>query len=311
MRKFYSVFVMLVMMSGLHAQSVLYSNSFESGTGDATIVGNGQVVSGTGAGFESVFHNAAGGQGIRTNYLLLPNNVFANLQTAATRQLSIAFWVKKGSAVDYYWTPIFSAYAAAPPSTGNSWPMMVLQSRLVGQVNCGGWNDLVNADNVSGTNKESTAWLDDDQWHYYTATFTDTKVRIYVDGVIQNEWNTEKDVTGKSVSGLFDSGSQLAYICLGGNQAWNWADPDPAYMFDDLAIYSSELTVEQISTNIAAKTSTGLPTVNSAKIVKQQFFHLNGAMAQENYEALTEGIYIRKAWFSDGRVETNKIVKVQ
>ncbi|MBN2765334.1 MAG: LamG domain-containing protein [Paludibacteraceae bacterium] len=309
MRKLYTVFIMLLTMGGLYAQTVLYSNNFDAGAGDATIVGNGQLEAGTGAGFESVFHNAVGGQAIRSNYLLLPDNVFANLQAAATRELSIAFWVKKGTAIDYFWTPVFSAYAAAPLSTGNSWPMMVLQSRLVGQVNCGGWNDLVNADNVSGTNKESTTWLDDDQWHYYTATFTDSKVRIYVDGLIQNEWNTEKDVAGKTVSGLFDAGSELTYICLGGNQAWNWADPDPAYLFDDVAIYSSELTVEQINTNISAKTTTAIHSVDALRLISEEYFFINGVTVGNDFNALHEGVYIRKVMMSDGSLLTNKVMK--
>lgn len=251
MKKSLFLFLTLLIVGSNQAQNVLYSNNFENGVGSATIIGNGQIVS-ENAPFGQVFHNAAGGQGIRSNYLKLPTNIFANLQSSGSKELTIAFWVNRGTAVNYYWTPIFTAYGAAP-NPANTWPMLALQSRLWAQLNCAGWTDFTNAQNVLGTNKESTVWLDDNAWHYYTAVFTETNVKIYVDGVIQNEWNLTGNPAGSSVSGLFSNGSELTYIALGGNQAWNWADPDPAYKFDDLVIYSSALTLSQINSNRAAK----------------------------------------------------------
>jgi hypothetical protein len=251
MRKSLVILLILLTTASIQAQNVLYSNNFENGVGDATIYGNGQVVT-ENAPFGKVFHNAAGGQGVRANYLRLPVNIFANLQSSGSKQLTIAFWVNRATAVNYYWTPIFTAYGSGP-NASNSWPMLALQSRLWAQVNNAGWSDFTAVQNVLGTNKESTLWLDDNAWHYYTAVFTETNVKIYIDGVIQNEWNLNGDPAGGSVSGLFSNGSALTYIALGGNQAWNWADPDPAYKFDDLVIYSSALTQQQINNNIADK----------------------------------------------------------
>ena len=46
--------------------------------------------------------------------------------------------------------------------------------------------------------------------------------------------------------GIFTNGADLKYISLGGNQAWTWADPDPGFMFDDIAIYNKALTIDEI-----------------------------------------------------------------
>lgn len=311
MKKLYFIAIALLATTTLSAQSQLYSNTFESGAGDATIVGNGAVVSDATPGFGKVFHNAAGGQAIRTNYLLLPETVFASLQNSGQQALTIGFWVNKGTAVDNFWTPIFSAYGAAPINNANTWPMMVLQSRLVAQVNVAGWTDLVDAQNVTGTNKASTAWLDDNAWHYYTAVFTPTNVKVYVDGIVENEWNIDGVTAGQVVAGMFTNGSELKYIALGGNQAWNWGDPDPAYKFDDVAVYASALTVEQINAIRTAKAlSTALPGELQDKVmVSEEYFNLNGTKVTVKLNDFEKGSYIHRVVYSDGSIITQKVIK--
>jgi len=309
MKKIYTIAFALFAFVSMQAQTVLYSNTFESGVGDATIVGNGAIEASGNSKYGNVFHNAAGGQAIRTNYLLLPNTIFANLQTSGVKEVTIAFWVNKGTAVDYYWTPVFSAYGAAPLSTGNTWPMMVLQSRLVAQVNCAGWTDLLDADNVNALNAPSTTWIDDAAWHYYTATFTETSVKVYIDGVIKNAWNCN-GTDGHTVNGLFSNGSLLTYICLGGNQAWNWGDPDPAYLFDDVTIYSGALTQTQIQTNITAKITTDINSVENS-IQKQEFFTLNGIYMNTDFNKLAPGLYINKTTYQNGEVRSTKFTKTK
>ena len=250
MKKIFTLILFLgILAYNAKAQTLLYSNDFEEGVNDAVIVGNGVIEDSGDPLFGKVFHNAAGGQDIRTNYLLLPSTIFADLQTAATNAVTISFWVNVGTAVDYWFSPIFSAYESAE---SNIWPMMVLQSRLLVQVNNAGWCDFTNAQNVAGTNAENTFWLDDKAWHFYTAVFTPNNVKVYIDGVIVNEWNISGEEAGGSTSGLFTNGSALTYICLGGNQAWDWADPDPAYLFDKIRIYSDALTTDQINALIEA-----------------------------------------------------------
>jgi hypothetical protein len=313
MKKIYILVLVCICSVAVSAQTLLYSNTFEGGIGDATIVGNGQVVVDHTPGFGSVFHNAAGGQAIRANYLLLPETVFESLQESGRKELTIGFWVNKGTAINNFWTPIFSAYGAAPVGGANTWPMMVLQSRLVGQVNVAGWTDLLDAQNIAGTNLASTAWLDDESWHYYTAVFTETKVKVYVDGIVQNEWNIDGVTAGQVVGGLFTNGSELRYIALGGNQAWNWADPDPAYKFDDVVVYADALTVEQINGIRAAKSlSTDILADNiQLEVVADEYFTLNGMRAGSTFFQLDRGMYIRKAYLSDGSVRVEKINKLK
>jgi hypothetical protein len=259
-------FLVLLLLVGLcaynaQAQTLLYSNDFEQGVNDAVIIGNGAIEDSDDPLHGKVFHNAVEGQAVRSNYLQLSATIFADLQTAASNAATISFWVNKGTAVEYFYTPLFSAYGAAPVEGVNTWPMMILQSRGIVQVNNAGWCDFTGDQNVAGANTTSTEWMDDDNWHFYTAVFTPENVKVYIDGTIMNEWNLTGEESGGSTSGLFTDGSALTYICLGGNQAWDWADPDPAYLFDKIRIYSDALTQDQIQTIINEDNKTSINNV--------------------------------------------------
>lgn len=319
MKKIY--FLLMVVMSSvfMDAQTVIYSNDFENGADDATIVGSGQIITDNDANFGKVFHNAVGGQEIRQNYLLLPGDIFANYMNNAHTELTISFWVKKGTATDYHWTPIFTGYGGSPdfstdPNGVNGFPVFALESRLEVRFNWETYSDFTNAENVSGTNTVSTAWLDDQAWHFYTAIFTPTEAKVYIDGVLQNHWNLSVN-EGNSINGLFNAGADINYICLGGNQAFDWADVDPAFMFDDVKIYSDALTETQINGVITAKANaTPINEVedNSNGIVEtESYYSITGQLVGDNYAALKAGVYIKKTTYSDGTFKTNKIVKAQ
>lgn len=230
-----------------------YYNDFENGLGDTTVVGSGEIETVDDEKFGSVYHNATGELGVRTNYLLLPSDTIADAVAAGNEEMSVGFWVNVADATNYWFSPMFMAYGDAPTGTGNSWPMLALQSRLLAQVNCAGWCDFTAAQNVEGANKETTAWLDDGQWHYYTATITKEKVIVYIDGEVQNAWEIDGS-NGACVDGLFSAGAELDYVCLGGNQAWDWADADASYMFDQVAVYSTALTPGEIQTVMSGET---------------------------------------------------------
>ena len=249
----------------------VYFNDFsfaESGQNGIEIIGNGVFENDADARFGRIFHNDPGAtptKAIRTNYLKLPDNVLSH--STETKAITIGFWVNVKNAADYWFSPIFSAYALSPADNaaasrlGNegNFPMFVLQSRGLMQLNNGGYDDFVASDNVAGTNAESTEWLDDKAWHYYTMTMTTSKAIIYIDGVIKNEWNIA-GTDGHSVEGFFTYGGNYKYICLGGNQAWNWTDYDPAYAFDDFAVYNvalSKAQIDQIRANKLNRTVTG------------------------------------------------------
>jgi len=292
-------------------QSPIYMNNFEEGLGTTKVVGGGKIEKSTSTLFGSVFHNAASGQAIRTNYLLLPEDIFANVQASGKKELTIAFWVNVGTAKDYFWTPIFTAYGAAPAAGKNTWPMMAFQSRLWAQVNCAGWNDFVNADNTAGKNLESTAWIEDGKWHYYSVTITTSSVKIYIDGTILNSWNVP-GTDGHTVNGIFSNGSELKYICLGGNQAWDWADPDPAFLFDDVAIYTSALSIDQIKANIAAKTTTSTKPLiqeSNGELLSTEYFSISGSKVGKEYNSLNPGVYIKQSIYENGAIKCEKIAK--
>ncbi len=235
----------------------VYFNDFNSGAGDATIVGGGSFRSDDAPGFKKVFQNVTGG--MRQNYLLLPSDALSH--SSVSQKMTIGVWVNSvnaGASGDYMWAPLFMAYTAAPVNNENTLPMFACQYRGVLQVNNNGWTDYTDAQNVAGANKlyhGDTDWLADKGWHYYTAVFDGENAKVYLDGVLANEWNM--DGTTNTQKGLFTNGADLKYICLGGNQAWNWGDNDPGFAFDDIAIYDDALSKAQIEQIIEDKPKSG------------------------------------------------------
>jgi len=233
----------------------VYFNDFSfavSGSDNIKIEGSGEFITDADAHFGQIYHNDPNlTKAIRTNFLKLPSDVLSH--SASTKEMTIGFWVNVKKAADYYWTPIFSAYDKAPYSGKlandadglvNDWTMFTCESRGLLQYNLnayeGGWCDFTAVQNDKGANAESTDWLNDKAWHYYTVTLTTTKAIVYVDGAVVNSW------TISDASAFFEKVGNLTYVCLGGNQTANFADLDPAYGFDDFAVYDKALTKAQI-----------------------------------------------------------------
>ena len=228
-------------------------------------VGNGQFTSTEeeGAPFGDFFQND--GSAVRTSYCLLPEDVLAH--SGKTHELTIAFWVSAEGFTpnQYTYSPMFTAYAQK--NTPNTNPMFALQSRGLAQVNCNGWCDFTGANNVSGKNNvyntnaweagdaaynKAGNWLEDQKWHYYTAVFTDTNAKIFLDGEVKNEWNVDGTSEGQVISGLFNDGAELKYVCLGGNQAWDWNDNDAPFRFARLLIKNSKMSAGEIKAQMLA-----------------------------------------------------------
>lgn len=228
----------------------VYFNDFSSTTG-LTIVGNGEFITDADPAFGKVFHNdPANASAIRTNYLQLPADVLSHSTTS--KEMTIGFWVNKKGENSFFYTPLFAAYGAAPDN-GNGSPMFVCETRGLLQLNCSGYCDFGINDGTPGTTYNdgtpyvNTVWLDDAEWHYYTVALTTTTAKVYIDGVLKNGWTVDGASDGQVISGLFSNGSSLSYVTLGGNQAWTWGDPDPAFAFDDFAVYDAALSAEQIA----------------------------------------------------------------
>lgn len=221
-----------------------------------------------GAPFGSYFQNVAG-TAPRQNYCLLPEDVLAH--SAKTHELTIAFWVNAAGLTpeQYTYVPFFSAYGQAPgiAGAGNSdnWPMFVVQSRGGLQINNAGWCDFGHALNVNGKNTTYNTndwdianhnnggnWLADEKWHYFTLVLTDTNVKMFMDGQVKNEWNIDGVTEGQILSGFFNYGANYKYICLGGNQAWDWADLDSPFKYAKLFIKNGKMTAGEIKSKMDA-----------------------------------------------------------
>lgn len=244
----------------------VYFNDFSfatSGSDGIEIVGNGQFEDDADARFGKIFHNdPSNTSAVRTNYLKLPTDVLSH--SATSKEMTIGFWVNKKGENDFWFMPLFTAYGAAPASNVNTFPMFACQARGLLQVNCAGWCNFDNTDNDNSTNYEGTYWLDDGAWHYYSVALTETTAKVYVDGSIVNSWTVNKS-DGHNISGLFTNGSELTYVCLGGNQSWDWDNADPAFGFDDFAVYNVALTkaqIDQIRANKLNRTVTGTKVGN-------------------------------------------------
>ncbi len=191
---------------------------------------------------------------------MLPQDALSH--SVESQEVSISVWVNAknaGGSDDYRYSPLFTAYGNEPSAgSENIWPLFVLQSRGLAQINCNGWTDFTAAQNEKGVNtvycSEYAAdgivceedWLKDHEWHLYTAVLTTTTCKIYLDGEVANSWTVSGSGDGNTISGIFTNGADLKYISLGGNQAWTWGDPDPGFMFDDIAIYNKALTIDEI-----------------------------------------------------------------
>ena len=305
------------LISGIEAAYVYTTNfsTYENDEGERVTwkgekaVGNGQFASTEeeGAPFGDYFQND--GSAARTSYCLLPEDVLAHSEK--THELTIAFWVSaEGFTPDQYtYAPLFTAYAQK--STANSWPMLALQSRGPIQVNCAGWCDFTGADAVGGkvniynTNAWEAAdaaynsagnWLEDQKWHYYTAVFTDTNAKVYLDGEVKNEWNVDGTSDGHVISGLFTNGAELKYVCLGGNQAWDWADNDSPFRFARLLIKNSGMSAGEIKAQMTADFPTWqeyMTAIEAVKVAKQNVSDAIYNLAGQRVDASYKGLVIK------------------
>lgn len=269
-------------------------------------VGNGQFASTEeeGAPFGDYFQND--GSAIRTSYCLLPEDVLAH--SDKTHELTIAFWVSaEGFTPDQYtYAPLFTAYAQQ--NNPNTWPMLALQSRGFVQVNCNGYCDFTATNNVAGKNNVYNKnaweagdanhtfvnnWLEDQKWHYYTAVFTDTNAKVYLDGEVKNEWNVDGTSEGQIISGLFTNGAELKYVCLGGNQAWDWGDNDSPFKYARLLIKNSAMSAGEIKALMTADFPTWqeyMTAIEAVKVAKQNvsdaIYNLAGQRVDGSYKGL-------------------------
>jgi hypothetical protein len=81
--------------------------------------------------------------------------------------------------------------------------------------------------------------------------FEGENAKVFFDGELKNEWDNTK-IAERTQKGLFSNGADLKWICLGGNQAWDWNDNDAPFDFARLLIKNSKMTAGEIAAQMKA-----------------------------------------------------------
>ena len=219
-----------------------------------------------------------------TNYLRIEMDGLKKAGDAATDAISIGFWVNPTVAnlnfpnINYYYSVLYTFYTAGnrglKSSDGWNGPMWAQNARGWLQINdwAGRWDDFGGDENVNGSNQENIDWLKqktveevvkdsegndsialvptdfNDNWHYVTLVLSqkENTASVYVDAQLFNQWNCKSDFyTDGTASYFFKNLGNYADLYLGGVAQWTWADPDPAFAYDDFTIYAAALNEEQ------------------------------------------------------------------
>jgi arabinan endo-1,5-alpha-L-arabinosidase len=213
------------------------SGSAITSTADSsTIVGSGTVTEDAQRG--KVFdNNSSGASALRTDYLSLPQ-VLAGAKDGFT----VSMYIKSTRNDMSYWGSIFNAYAGSP----ETFPMTQLGFNLIGRVNSDGFVDAVDG---SANNVTSFDTMKDGNWHQVAYAVKSDKISVYRDGIEISSVALD-GTNGKSAGSLFSSLSKLTNVNIGGNCFW--ADNDVNALYDDIAIYHSYLTADQITNHSVA-----------------------------------------------------------
>lgn len=213
-----------------------------------------------------------------TNYLRV--ELGDGLKNAGTNTndnaISVAFWVNPTVAntvyptISYYWSVLYSIYTAGNrglgPNDGWNGPMWSQNVRGWVQINdwADRWDDFGDDENVSGSNVWDISWLAqktenidgedvptgfDDNWHFVALVLNAAanNATIYVDGEQFRQWNCKADFYANGTNTFFSHLGNYADLYLGGVAQWTWADPDPAFAYDDFTIYAGALDADQLS----------------------------------------------------------------
>jgi hypothetical protein len=111
-----------------------------------------------------------------------------------------------------------------------------------------------------------------------------------MDGEVTNHWTLYPTMDGQNVTGLFDHGYDLKYICLGGNQAWDWGDNDAKFMFAKLLIQNNAMSQDDIKAKMASDTATAIERIKADDTYGRDYIYdLQGRRVNKT----NKGIYIQ------------------
>ncbi len=219
-----------------------------------------------------------------TNYLRveLGDGLTKAAEKTADQSISLGFWVNPTvanlnySQISYFYSVFYSIYNSGNRglTPADNWGNAMWSQNTRGwvQINdwAGHWDDFGDPENVNGANQVSIDYLAqktveststdengdvvteqiptpfEENWHYIAFVLDkgNNTATIYADGVLFNQWTCQENfLTGPTT--LFDGLGAYADLYLGGVAQWTWADPDPAFAYDDFCIYAGNLGVEQ------------------------------------------------------------------
>ncbi len=202
----------------------------------------------------------------KTNYLTITTSAFSEAKNAGNNAVTVSFWINPYYALDLsqnnrQYGNIFVAYGNG---TGVNVDMAI---GLNARANLGTHCNL----NYSPYNyyyDESTgnnyAWLSKgasfaNSWHHVALVYSldgssNVIIKQYVDGELLNSYTKANAGSGAQATynemTLLD---QFTKFVIGGNDQI-FSDPDNAYAYDDIAIYSTALSADQIAKIHSAKT---------------------------------------------------------
>lgn len=266
-------------VSGVKAQDVptpVYFEDFESAnviTDVGTVTGSGELATGSSLFGKYYQNDPACAGGNRKNYLTITTDAFSTLEATDTKETTISFWVNSHKIIQnsfgIWWNEMFAAWTEGG------------YTQTVGATGYKNDDDKIGAFDVrtnlsthamlnglwyDGDGNHSTldvAWLNtskgsalDHNWHHvaYIMSNAMSHITIYVDGEKRNDYDIASIGHAEGFSGetFWDNLSDLTKITLGG-LSQRWEDPDSPLGYDEIAIYSSALTSDQINAIISSK----------------------------------------------------------
>ncbi len=240
----------------LPSSGLLYAFDFADGSlankgtvgGTAAIVGGGSITDG-------YFDNASTAELAtkRVNYMSLPNAkaVAKDINTSANKGLTFSTKIKLVAGKYSEWSPIFVMDSTSNPA---KWPVFAAELRGTAAWNSAGW---FNGDNTK--NADVFDGLSTEKWATLTIVANGNegeggKLYTYVDGTLMNSTDIQgfDSAADNSILGILGAGSDTFFqgvdtAMLGGGQPLDWEDPDAQVLYDDVLLYDSALSAEQVA----------------------------------------------------------------
>ena len=306
MKKIFTLITAALFAVNVNAQDIpsglVYLLDFEGATSVSDFGGvqhgSGVLVKSDDPNFGTYYQNwpdASGDPTLITNYLeVVPEtNPWQKLIDNGLTEFTVSFWVNatvaNTNSIGNYWGSLFTVYSNAGVAETREWYYPVGPDlRYQGQFHYNNWGYCDN--NHDDYMPTVGAWSADNNWHHFAWVFseigetTSFKLTLYVDGT--QIFSITEAVNGDDCVGSNMLNDMDRFVIGGASPIW--ADPDNAYGYDDIAIYSSALTQSQVEYIITQKkTSTGISSVKTTSNTTVRY-----SLAGRKIDAAYKGVVI-------------------